>query len=135
MRTFLGPIVTFKNDDGKYYSAKGEREVFIQKWKDLEVLCDSIFHPITGTPMDELFTRYMYYERAKQGIKPAHRAGKVQLIDASHCFEPRRKSIGTKRNDITDACRELIVTAYGEFAKWYNTTINPHPQAIQIERC
>lgn len=48
--------------------------------------------------------------------KPAHRAGKVQLIDASHCFEPRRKSIGTKRNDVTDACRELIVTAYGEFA-------------------
>ena len=48
--------------------------------------------------------------------KPAHRAGRVQLIDASHCFEPRRKSIGTKRNDITDACRELIVTAYGEFA-------------------
>lgn len=48
--------------------------------------------------------------------KPAHRAGKVQLIDTSHCFEPRRKSIGTKRNDITDACRELIVTAYGEFA-------------------
>lgn len=48
--------------------------------------------------------------------KPAHRAGKVQLIDASHCFEPRRKSIGTKRNDITDACRELIVTSYGEFA-------------------
>lgn len=48
--------------------------------------------------------------------KPTHRAGKVQLIDASHCFEPRRKSIGTKRNDITDACRELIVTAYGEFA-------------------
>ena len=48
--------------------------------------------------------------------KPAHRAGKVQLIDASHCFEPRRKSIGTKRNDITDACRELIVTAYGEFS-------------------
>ena len=48
--------------------------------------------------------------------KPAHRAGKVQLIDASHCFEPRRKSIGTKRNDITDVCRELIVTAYGEFS-------------------
>ena len=47
--------------------------------------------------------------------KPAHRAGKVQLIDASHCYEARRKSIGTKRNDITDLCRELIVKAYGEF--------------------
>lgn len=47
--------------------------------------------------------------------KPAYRAGKVQLIDASHCFEPRRKSIGTKRNDITDFCRDMIVKAYGEY--------------------
>lgn len=47
--------------------------------------------------------------------KPSYRVGKVQLIDASHCFEPRRKSIGTKRNDLTDQCRELIVKAYGEF--------------------
>lgn len=47
--------------------------------------------------------------------KPNYRAGKVQLIDASHCYEPRRKSIGTKRNDITDLCRRLIVQAYGEF--------------------
>ena len=49
--------------------------------------------------------------------KPSYRAGKVQLIDASHCYEPRRKSIGTKRNDITDYCRELIVKAYGEFTE------------------
>ena len=47
--------------------------------------------------------------------KPAHRAGKVQLIDASNCYEARRKPIGTKRNDITDLCRDLIVQAYGEF--------------------
>lgn len=47
--------------------------------------------------------------------KPVHRAGKVQLIDASHCYEPRRKSIGQKRNDITELCRRLIVKAYGEF--------------------
>lgn len=47
--------------------------------------------------------------------KSAERAGKVQLIDASHCYEARRKSIGTKRNDITDMCREIIVKAYGEF--------------------
>lgn len=47
--------------------------------------------------------------------KPSYRAGKVQLIDASHCYEQRRKSIGYKRNDITDTCRELIVKAYGEY--------------------
>lgn len=49
--------------------------------------------------------------------KPSYRIGKVQLIDASHCYEPRRKPIGTKRNDITDLCRELIVKAYGEFVE------------------
>ena len=47
--------------------------------------------------------------------KPERRVGKVQLIDASHCFEPRRKGIGTKKNDISDECRELIVKAYGAF--------------------
>ena len=47
--------------------------------------------------------------------KPVYREGKVQLIDASHCYEARRKNIGTKRNDITDKCRELIVKAYGSF--------------------
>ena len=49
--------------------------------------------------------------------KPDERIGKVQLIDASHCAEPRRKSIGDKRKDITDKCRELIVKAYGDFSE------------------
>ena len=47
--------------------------------------------------------------------KPVERAGKVQLIDASHCFTPRRKSIGTKRNDIGDDNRGMIVEAFREF--------------------
>jgi type I restriction enzyme M protein len=47
--------------------------------------------------------------------KPSHRVGKVQLIDASNMFEKRRKSIGNKRNDITEKCRDVIVRAYGEF--------------------
>lgn len=47
--------------------------------------------------------------------KPSEHIGKVQLIDGSKCFEARRKSIGNKRVDITEACRELIVKAYGEY--------------------
>lgn len=47
--------------------------------------------------------------------KPAHRVGKVQLIDASQMYEKRRKAIGSKRVDITDECREAIVKAFGEF--------------------
>ncbi len=59
----------FKAQFYKYYTAKGEKDSFIAKWKELESLCEKIFHPIVGTPMDELFTRYMYFERAKMGIK------------------------------------------------------------------
>ena len=55
----------FKAQFYKYYSDKGEKNKFIAKWKELEELCDEMFHPQTGSPMDELFTRYMYYERAK----------------------------------------------------------------------
>ena len=47
--------------------------------------------------------------------KPIERAGKVQLIDASHCYTPRRKSIGTKRNDISDVDRMAIMEAYTSF--------------------
>lgn len=59
----------FKAQFYKYYSAKNEKNEFIKKWKDLEELCEKIFHPIYGTPMDEIFTRYMYFIRAKKGIK------------------------------------------------------------------
>lgn len=47
--------------------------------------------------------------------KSKARIGKVQLIDASHCFEQRRKAIGNKRNDISDKCAKLIVKAYSDF--------------------
>ena len=59
----------FKAQFYKYYSEKGEKDSFVKKWKELEELCESIFHPSQETPMDELFTRYMYFVRAKMGIK------------------------------------------------------------------
>lgn len=36
----------------------------------------------------------------------------VKLIDASKCFEKRRKSLGNKRNEFTQECIDLIVQAY-----------------------
>ena len=59
----------FKAQFYKYYTQISEKESFIKRWKELEVLCEKIFHPISGTPMDEIFTRYMYYERSLQGNK------------------------------------------------------------------
>lgn len=57
----------FKAQFYNYYKSKGEKDLFIERWKALESKCNELFHPAQGTPMDELFTRYMYYLRAKKG--------------------------------------------------------------------
>ena len=59
----------FKSQFYKFYSQRGEKDTFIARWKVLEEGANTIFRPMRGTPMDELFTRYMYYRRAKKGIR------------------------------------------------------------------
>lgn len=73
-------------------------------------------YPIVQLPNDSFYnTGIATYVWIISKEKEPNRIGQVQLIDASKCYEPRRKSIGNKRVDITDACRDLIVKAYGEF--------------------
>ena len=88
---------------------------------------DAIIQLSTDAFMNTGITTYIWVLSKN---KPSERAGKVQLIDASHCYEPRRKPIGTKRNDITDMCRELIVKAYGEFR---NEAVYGNPEGIYCE--
>ena len=56
--------------------------------------------------------------------KSAERTGKVQLIDASKCFEKQRKSIGNKRVEITTECRDLIMQAYKANSNWSYSSPN-----------
>lgn len=56
--------------------------------------------------------------------KPVSHCEHVLLIDASGCFEQRRKPIGNKRVDITETCRNLIIEAYGDYdSKTYEKKI------------
>jgi len=47
--------------------------------------------------------------------KAEHRKGKVQLINANQMFEKRRKSLGSKRNDIPRSAIDEITRLYGDF--------------------
>jgi type I restriction enzyme M protein len=47
--------------------------------------------------------------------KPETHREKILLIDASQCYETRRRPIGNKRVDINEICRDLIIKAYGEY--------------------
>lgn len=59
----------FKSQFYKHFSTKNRKDEFVTRWKALEETANLIFKPATGTPLDELFTRYMYYRRAKKGIR------------------------------------------------------------------
>jgi hypothetical protein len=57
----------FKAEFYKYYSKNGKKEDFIERWRELECLSSLTFNSSKDSPLDELFTLYMYFLRAKQG--------------------------------------------------------------------
>ncbi len=85
----------FKAQFYNYFKTQGKKEYFIDKWKELEELCAEIFPTNSGTPMDELFTRYMYFERAKLGItnsttealRKFYEKDKYKLLKSESTFE------------------------------------------------
>ena len=90
----------FKAQFYKYYSEKGMKDGFMKRWKDLEVICDDIFPAPNGSSMDELFTRYMYYERAKQGNKNT-------TTEALRKFYERDKYVLLKNDNTLDNLAKL----------------------------
>lgn len=65
--------------------------------------------------------------------KSAERQGKVQLIDASQCYEKRRKPLGNKRVEITETARQLIMQAYHEFCDSVVTQTVADGTEIRVE--
>lgn len=57
----------FKSQLYKHFSSEGRKDDFVTRWKAMEESANDLLHPLRGTPMDELFTRYMYYRRALRG--------------------------------------------------------------------
>lgn len=90
----------FKAQFYKFYSDQGRKEEFIKRWKELEVICGDIFDAPSGSPMDELFTRYMYYERAKLGIK-------ITTTEALRKFYEKDKYAILKREETLDNLETL----------------------------
>lgn len=92
----------FKAQFYKYYGAFGNKDEFIAEWKKLEEITGSVFKPIAGTPMDELFARYMYYLRAKEGNKSS-------TTEALRKFYERNKYRYLKRSQTIDDLRVLAL--------------------------
>lgn len=107
-----GRMAIIHNGSALFSGAAGSGESEIRRY----VIENDWLDAIIQLPGDSFYntgiTTYIWIYSKE---KPLHREGKVQLIDASEMYEKRRKSIGSKRVDITEECREAIVQAYGEF--------------------
>lgn len=81
------------------------------------VITEDLVEAIVQLPTDLFYnTGISTYIWLISKNKADERKGKIQLIDASKCFEKRRKNIGNKRVDLSSNCIDLIVNAYNDFS-------------------
>jgi type I restriction enzyme M protein len=91
-------------------SGSGESE--IRKW----IIENDWLECVVQLP-DSLFfnTGITTYVWIVSNNKKSNRKGKVQLIDGSNLFKPMKKSLGSKRKEVSDEQRELILKTYSDF--------------------
>lgn len=92
----------FKSQLYNYYNQRREVKEFIERWKHLEELCGKVFNPRSGSPMDELFTRYMYFLRAGKGVSMSttealrkfYEKGDYELLRNDHALSDLESLVG-----------------------------------------
>ena len=82
------------------------------------VLENDLLEAIVALPTDMFYnTGIGTYVWIVSNRKPAHRKGKVQLIDASGFWQKMRKSLGSKRKELSPEHIGDITRLFGEFAQ------------------
>ena len=80
------------------------------------VLENDLVEAIVGLPTDMLYnTGIATYVWILSNKKPADRKGYVQLIDASDFWQKMRKSLGSKRKEMSDEHIETVTRLFGNF--------------------
>ncbi len=88
------------------------------------VLENDLVEAIIGLPTDMFYnTGISTYVWILSNKKPTDRKGWVQLIDASSFWQKMRKSLGSKRKELSDAHIADITRLFGEFAEAEQATV------------
>lgn len=128
----------FKAQLYKYYSSKGEKDDFIGKWKYLEEVTKFVFKHSSSSSMDELFSRYMYYLRAKEGNKSStteslrrfYERNKYIYLNQPNTLDDlksladfwKKISIQDETYFSKEAIKKLFVLNYAPNGMWQNIT-------------
>lgn len=100
------------NGSPLFTGAAGSGESEIRRY----VLENDLLEAIIGLPTDMFYnTGIATYVWILSNRKPEHRKGLVQLIDASSYWQKMRKSLGSKRKELSDAHIAEITRLFGQF--------------------
>ncbi|SFM43341.1 type I restriction-modification system subunit M [Nitrosomonas communis] len=100
------------NGSPLFTGAAGSGESEIRRY----VLENDLLEAIIGLPTDMFYnTGISTYVWILSNRKPEHRKGLVQLIDASGFWQKMRKSLGSKRKELSEEHIAEITRLFGEF--------------------
>jgi len=102
------------NGSPLFSGGAGSGETEIRRY----VLENDLVEAIVGLPSDMFYnTGIATYVWILSNKKPADRKGFVQLIDASSFWQKMRKSLGSKRKEMTEVHIATVTRLFGEFTE------------------
>lgn len=122
--TALGSrIAEVHNGSSLFTGDAGQGESNIRQW----IIENDWLEAIVALPLNMFYnTGIATYIWVLSNRKPAHRRGKVQLIDATQWFRPLRKNLGKKNCELSDADIQRICDVFLAFEETEQSKIFPN---------
>ena len=116
-------IAEVHNGSSLFTGDAGQGESNIRRW----IIENDWLEAIVALPLNLFYnTGIATYIWVLSNRKPAHRKGRVQLIDASQCFKPLRKNLGKKNCELSPDDIEHISQAFLDFKETPESKIFPN---------
>ena len=128
-------IAEVHNGSSLFTGDAGQGESNIRRW----IIENDWLEAIVALPLNLFYnTGIATYVWVLTNRKPAHRRGKVQLIDASAWFRPLRKNLGKKNCELSEADIRRVCDAFLAFEETAQSKIFPNAafgyRKVTVER-
>jgi type I restriction enzyme M protein len=116
-------IAEVHNGSSLFTGDAGQGESNIRRW----IIENDWLEAIVALPLNMFYnTGIATYIWVLSNRKPAHRQGRVQLIDATAWFKPLRKNLGKKNCELSEADIQRIVDTFQAFEETEESKIFPN---------
>jgi type I restriction enzyme M protein len=116
-------IAEVHNGSSLFTGDAGQGESNIRRW----IIEKDLLEAIVALPLNMFYnTGIATYIWVLTNRKPAHRAGRVQLIDATQWFRPLRKNLGKKNCELSDEDIGRICDTFLAFEETEQSKIFPN---------